>query len=455
MCFSEFIGYTCGHASLPVLRPCPLTTERHSNPACSLHAQRPFLADEMCGPCQRLLHSRAVLIEEAEHRFMHERAVCGCEVVFPELIRPRAIGPPASPPDDEDEDDDGDALQGESGIGDGDGGSSAEKENGVGGLGAPRGMAAVAGTAMFVPAARGATTSEIPPLYQETNTGHRREVHVRLPSLYGAEWLSDHRKEHEAGRCGCKAVFATYPEVKKEVMPAATDDDDDHGDDHDDDASNAKKARHPTKKGKKISYSVPARSPAEMAAGAKAEASSDTLSLRQPRPKRPDGLNPAGLASHVRGLSFHDFQLSQWSSDSSTGSPQMTTPAPSSEPKRARARFVVEERRLPTPLPDMPEPRPAEEKKAARPKVAARIAGAVYQVPPAFAGRVGAFLTTASSSFDQRGDHTGLVLDAQTSVYPSQNLQLAGLPIGAGPEGLAPHVGDWENCALNRHLESN
>ncbi|KAL1865514.1 hypothetical protein Daus18300_007159 [Diaporthe australafricana] len=92
MCFSEFIGYTCGHSSPEVLRPCPMTTQFYTNPLCTQHARRPILAPEMCPACQRVIHGRAVLITEWEHRWMHERGACGCEVQFPDLIRPRVVG---------------------------------------------------------------------------------------------------------------------------------------------------------------------------------------------------------------------------------------------------------------------------------------------------------------------------------------------------------------------------
>lgn len=89
MCFAEFIGYTCGHTSYEVLRPCPLTTMSPSSPICTLYARRPFLAREMCPACQRILYRRADAILKGEHRWMHERGVCGCRIYLPNLPKNR------------------------------------------------------------------------------------------------------------------------------------------------------------------------------------------------------------------------------------------------------------------------------------------------------------------------------------------------------------------------------
>ncbi|KAI0842283.1 hypothetical protein F5Y06DRAFT_259434 [Hypoxylon sp. FL0890] len=91
MCFIEYLGYTCGHTSMPIKRPCPLTTQLHNNPCCPNAAVRPILAQTMCPGCARLLHGRYVNIIEHEHRFMHERGACNCDVKFPYLQQPRVV----------------------------------------------------------------------------------------------------------------------------------------------------------------------------------------------------------------------------------------------------------------------------------------------------------------------------------------------------------------------------
>ncbi|KAI1761855.1 hypothetical protein GGR53DRAFT_533176 [Hypoxylon sp. FL1150] len=91
MCFTEFMGYTCGHTSMSVKRLCPLTTQLFNNPCCANNAVRPILAVTFCPACARILHGRWVNILESEHRFMHERGVCGCSAQFPYLQQPRVV----------------------------------------------------------------------------------------------------------------------------------------------------------------------------------------------------------------------------------------------------------------------------------------------------------------------------------------------------------------------------
>src|SRR4051812_21689956 len=93
MCYEEFIAYQCGHRSMGVVRTCPMTTAGHNFPVCGIPPHKPHYAETMCTPCERQLHSRWVLIREWEHRWLHERGACGCEVIFPGLLTtPRVIG---------------------------------------------------------------------------------------------------------------------------------------------------------------------------------------------------------------------------------------------------------------------------------------------------------------------------------------------------------------------------
>ncbi|KAH9998901.1 hypothetical protein F4779DRAFT_622774 [Xylariaceae sp. FL0662B] len=201
MCFTEYLGYTCGHTSLPVKRACPLTTQLHNNPSCPRSAVRPILAPGMCPPCARILHARYVNIIEYEHRFMHERGACGCAVRFPNLQGPRVVssssssssGPP--PP-----------AGGSSSIGTG--------TRGKGRRGGGRRGAYSSSSASSALAARGgAAPGALAPLYEEEvapGTDKTLQVNVRLPSLYGAEWVHDHAPLHEEGKCGCDICFNKY-----------------------------------------------------------------------------------------------------------------------------------------------------------------------------------------------------------------------------------------------------
>ncbi|KAI1383488.1 uncharacterized protein F4822DRAFT_79311 [Hypoxylon trugodes] len=91
MCFIEYVGYTCGHTCVPVKRPCPMTTQQFNFPCCAHAATKPILYPEMCPSCMRILHGRWIDILENEHRFMHARGACTCDVKFPYLQEPRII----------------------------------------------------------------------------------------------------------------------------------------------------------------------------------------------------------------------------------------------------------------------------------------------------------------------------------------------------------------------------
>lgn len=89
----EFLEYICGHTSPLVLRPCPLTINFHTNTVCSNPGCRCVLAMENCPACQRALHEREIQMVAWEHHQLHERGVCGCPAVFPDLLRPGAMSP--------------------------------------------------------------------------------------------------------------------------------------------------------------------------------------------------------------------------------------------------------------------------------------------------------------------------------------------------------------------------
>ncbi|KAI1264299.1 hypothetical protein F5Y18DRAFT_437119 [Xylariaceae sp. FL1019] len=168
MCFSEFLGYTCGHTSVAVLRECPMTTHQHNNPACPTPALRPMHAPHMCNACSRIMHERAVDTMEFTHQWIHERGACSCETVFPALLGPKLIKPPASSSD----------------------GSEHQSTQAVSTL----------------HEGNGATI----PLFQETSDGHHTKVAIRLKSQYAVEWRDDHAKLHEEGKCQCPVTFEKF-----------------------------------------------------------------------------------------------------------------------------------------------------------------------------------------------------------------------------------------------------
>ncbi|KAH8676643.1 hypothetical protein BGZ60DRAFT_261563 [Tricladium varicosporioides] len=82
MCIKQYLGYICGHCSIPELIRCPLTAQNSVYPPCHIPAERPIQTNENCHPCLRVLWNQKVLAEEEEHRQAHLRNECLCEVVF-------------------------------------------------------------------------------------------------------------------------------------------------------------------------------------------------------------------------------------------------------------------------------------------------------------------------------------------------------------------------------------
>ncbi|TLD25528.1 hypothetical protein PspLS_05545 [Pyricularia sp. CBS 133598] len=196
MCFQEFIGYTCGHCSMPVLRPCSLTTSVHQNPVCSLQATRPFISPEMCPACSRIMHTRAVLIQEWEHHFLHERGACGCDVIFPDLVRPRVIGGEA-------------VFRYQAMMEQQEQQTKVTMGNTYDTHNNNSAQAVVSYALPPTPPPQDGQTA--PPIFQEVHgPDGQLAIAVRLPSLYAAEWVEDHRKLHQRGECSCKADFTPY-----------------------------------------------------------------------------------------------------------------------------------------------------------------------------------------------------------------------------------------------------
>lgn len=255
MCFKDFIGYTCGHVSKAVLRPCPMTTALTTNAPCASPAERPTLARTMCPACERAVHYRRVLVREWEHRWMHERGACGCAVEFPDLDAaaeskpPRMCGAPlrrgehfvhtdlalAGPSG-------GGAYRRVQGGGDrqpetpmhhhrgnnkaaaarNNSGRFAQNGRSDGGVLVAHGSdvnsarrtvtPATDDGGMYLPA--GYVRSTPPPFrVVEDERGRIRSLN-RLASVYAAEWVEDHRELHRLGKCACDvADFGFYRPV--------------------------------------------------------------------------------------------------------------------------------------------------------------------------------------------------------------------------------------------------
>lgn len=208
MCYKEFIAYQCGHRSMGVVRPCPMTTAGHNFPVCGIPPDKPHYAETMCTACERQLHSRWVLIREWEHRWLHERGVCGCDVTFPGLLTtPRVIGETS--------------VAGAAASATGTAPAALEDK----GFSASKAITAAEGSNDGHPESRqgdekAMVDGRIPALFSEgvTDSGEHR-VAIRLPSLYAAEWRADHRALHDAGKCSCPTTFTPFqPQVRSNEL---------------------------------------------------------------------------------------------------------------------------------------------------------------------------------------------------------------------------------------------
>ncbi|KAI0430207.1 hypothetical protein F5Y09DRAFT_356214 [Xylaria sp. FL1042] len=139
------------------------------------------------------MHGRRVDIAEYEHRWMHERGACDCEVKFPGLQQPRLIKRSS-------------IVEERATASTTKAGHFAISERNV-----PPTTRYNAGNPQI-------TRSNIPrqsewsavPMYTEARVGDNVEVAVRLTSLYGAEWTKDHAKLHDSGKCKCPVSFERY-----------------------------------------------------------------------------------------------------------------------------------------------------------------------------------------------------------------------------------------------------
>ncbi|KAJ4397086.1 hypothetical protein N0V93_001310 [Gnomoniopsis smithogilvyi] len=192
----------------------------------------------MCPACQRIIHGRAVLILEWEHHWMHERGVCGCPVIFPDLIKPRLIVPsysvratqptkstPTGAKNTAEKAEHAHLKQKcrrnkkKKSTGPQDtlrtGGHNETGENSAGdGQSSPDQLGGKRPSIQ-----KKSDVSDKPGERRQVGntTGHNKPAAIpaRIHSLYGAEWIEEHRQLHIAGSCKCAADFASYqtPEV--------------------------------------------------------------------------------------------------------------------------------------------------------------------------------------------------------------------------------------------------
>ncbi|TVY54014.1 hypothetical protein LCER1_G002645 [Lachnellula cervina] len=93
MCVKEFLGYNCGHCSIPVLRACPISQSNPTFPVCQYPAERPIFTNDFCHPCSRIIWNIKVLREEEIHKERHMAGECLCEVIFEGEDREKRLRP--------------------------------------------------------------------------------------------------------------------------------------------------------------------------------------------------------------------------------------------------------------------------------------------------------------------------------------------------------------------------
>ncbi|KAJ4422782.1 hypothetical protein N0V82_002561 [Gnomoniopsis sp. IMI 355080] len=431
MCFTKFVGYTCGHTSAEVLRPCPLTTQFHTNPICATYGRRSILALEMCPACQRILHGRAVLILEWEHHWMHERGVCGCPVIFPDLIKPRVIIPsnPVNPVQ---------TFKSSSPVannvvekgrnkndGNSKGGGPKQTYNRNGRRKGKKKPTAPQDTSQTGGYNKGQSGSDQPVRKQPgtskqpdvvENSGESQQtgnttcenrpgaIPPQIHSLYGVEWIEEHRQLHNAGSCKCGADFSFYqtPEVYGIIESSSLEV-----------YSGQEQAVHVAS-----SHSIPD----QILEGAGAWVQSSSYSS--------DPTQASSSESWSRDTqAYQPYQSYE---------PYFPTGQPSHTHQGAQAGAWSTAQQQPGLPANIGQP--------------ARSSGAIHQIDPTQS--TNPLYNFACTEGGKQGGRIGRCVDMQNLDYiraKDAPPPLVGLPIGAGPEApeYMEHIGSFEDCVLH------
>lgn len=245
---------------------------------------------------------------------------------------------------------------------------------------------------------------------------HKLEVAVRIPSLYGAEWVDEHRQLHKDGSCKCAGDFSFYqtPEPDQCVP-----------------SSSAPIENFP---GQAIQTKAIGQTHQAQSHG-KSQNSSASHYLT------PQNLFHLGQSYHETSHNFESPPLlphhqgdtmAQQSPFREASQLQLSTPSKSQTADRAT-----------TPKP------PPLVVSSSYPHVHApqRSPGAIYEVDPTKS------TNRLYNLACNEGANMAAVADFQSVEFPRAEgiLPLVGLPIGAGPEG-APglcHVRRFEDCILH------
>lgn len=192
---------------------------------------------------------------------MHERGVCGCSVIFPDLIKPRIIVPSSTynstqglnrsmavaknTAEKSKNKNNGRAKAPQAkkapSNGSKNGGHKRKKRGTVprgdsqsGGSKETAGGTSTAGEVHIGPSQGGEsqpTISKKPDVHKNshevqqgaaTSQNIPAPIPARIHSLYGAEWIDEHRQLHNAGSCKCEADFSYYQTPESYGIPESS-----------------------------------------------------------------------------------------------------------------------------------------------------------------------------------------------------------------------------------------
>ncbi|KAK0655684.1 hypothetical protein B0T16DRAFT_499710 [Cercophora newfieldiana] len=165
MCHQEFITYQCGHRSLGVIRPCPLTTAAQNLTPCSTQPSKQYNA--------LTIHQGAL-------------SPISAEIITSPFHANKGKAPEGGVP--------------------------------------PQvyGQASTSYSTQRQQTPNPTGPAVIPQTYSEMTVNGEHRVSIRVPGLYAAEWLADHRALHASGDCQCRANFEPLkPRIDESSLEAS------------------------------------------------------------------------------------------------------------------------------------------------------------------------------------------------------------------------------------------
>lgn len=184
MCQQEFIAYQCGHRSMAVVRPCPLTTAAKNFKPCASQPYKQYNAHTISAlghPHQ--LHAARTSSHGSSHADPTQTVTA-----ITARLRTNEKG----------------------------------KQPGRGPMHQEYPSTARASSDSDPSAFSAPESGAIPQAYVETFVDGEYHVAIRVPGLYAAEWVADHRALHASGECSCSMNLSPFrPSVDEGDIPTA------------------------------------------------------------------------------------------------------------------------------------------------------------------------------------------------------------------------------------------